>query len=120
MEVDDWSNTPRNVSKTKYKHKLQVLVKKKLDLWKITTGYSKINFRKNTFWKFLPLLIHWPISHERAIIDHIKYTFFESAISKDSKIYEVLICCWKYTVADKKWKNKRNFNFGGSFLPQCP
>ena len=37
------SNTPKNTNKTKYKHKLQVLVTKQI---KLTTGDPKMSFQR--------------------------------------------------------------------------
>ena len=42
-----------------------------------------VNFLKILILVSLPL--HWPKSHEKTIIDHTKYIFSQSTISKDSK-----------------------------------
>ena len=70
----------------------------------MTTGYFKMSFWKkivktlifrtgNIFEKFTFLTpsLHLHISHERTIIDHIKYIISEITLSNNSKAYEVLI-----------------------------
>ena len=70
----------------------------------MATGYFKMSFQKkkvktlilrtcNIFEKlaFLPPSLHLHISHERAIIDHIKYIILEITLSNNSKAYEVSI-----------------------------
>ena len=89
---------------------LEILIKPKINiiyknLWKMTTGYSKMSFwkkllkpqfsdfqQKCNFFKIFKCFYDFPfndiypmISHKGTIIDHIKHIFSESAVSKDSK-----------------------------------
>ena len=55
---------------------IQVLVtEQNKNLWKMITFYFKMSFRRKLV---KPQFLHWPISHEKIIIDHLDIYFLKA------------------------------------------
>ena len=70
--------------------------------------------KQNINFCLLPFPLHWHISHERAITDHIKYIISESTISKDSKseISTFIAVFWQ-NISSNTHKTNNNYNLHG-------
>ena len=116
-------NANYNTRKSNNNHKAHAIATKETKKsWKISTGYTKMGFKKvsKIFFRFSPLdqiwCLHWPVSHERAIIDHKEHLFSESIVSKDSSTYLVsnsvivmatITTFSKYIIADSNDKKRK-------------